>query len=125
MFVPQPTALSTRFEKAALFAVRPTGVAGWAAGGKADARAVRAISLPWTDPSVFLNVRLSRSFYLGPLLRLPRHEALAAAAGGWPEECVVVPVLIRDKPVAFFYAECVSEQGATRPDSTLVPPHSG
>ncbi|HEY6146320.1 MAG TPA: hypothetical protein VIZ69_01425, partial [Thermoanaerobaculia bacterium] len=50
------TALSTRFEKAALFAARPSGVAGWAAGGKIDARGVRAIDLPWTDPSVFLNV---------------------------------------------------------------------
>jgi hypothetical protein len=109
-------ALSTRFEKAALFAVRPTGVAGWAAGGKVDARAVRAISLPWTDPSVFLNVRLSRSFYLGPLLRLPRHEALAEAAGGWPEECVVVPVLIRDKPVAFLYAQAAPERGVTPMD---------
>jgi len=110
------TALSTRFEKAALFAVRPSGVAGWAAGGKVDARAVRAISLPWTDPSVFLNVRLSRSFYLGPLLRLPRHEALAEAGGGWPEECVVVPVLIRDKPLAFLYAEAAPERGVTPMD---------
>lgn len=109
-------ALATRFDKAALFAVRPDGVAGWAAGGKVDARAVRAIELPWTDPSVFLNVRLSRSFYLGPLLRLPRHEALAEAAGGWPEECVVVPVLIRDKPVAFLYAEAAPERGVTPMD---------
>ncbi|HEY6066751.1 MAG TPA: hypothetical protein VIY96_11375, partial [Thermoanaerobaculia bacterium] len=81
-----------------------------------DARGVRAIDLPWTDPSVFLNVRLSRSFYLGPLLRLPRHEALARAVGGWPEECVVFPVLIRDKPVAFLYAEADRERGVTPMD---------
>jgi type II secretion system (T2SS) protein E len=106
-------ALSTRFEKAALFAVRPDGVAGWAAGGNVDARGVRAISIPWTEASVFLNVRLSRSFYLGPLLRLPRHEPLAQALGQWPEECVLMPVLIREKPVAFLYAEAVPERGVT------------
>lgn len=109
-------ALSRRFERAALFAGRPDGVAGWAAAGKLDARAIRAIEFPWSDPSVFLNVRLSRSFYLGPLLRLPRHESLASAIGGWPEECVVMPVLIREKPAAFLYAEAEKDRGITPMD---------
>jgi len=113
-------ALGTRFEKAALFAARPDGVAGWSAGGKADARAVRAIAIPWTDPSLFLNVRLSRSFYLGPLLKLPRHEALARAVGGWPEECVLMPVLMREKPVAFLYAEADRERGVTPMDLVFL-----
>ena len=96
--------------------MKPAGVAGWAAGGNVDARAIRGIALPWTEPSVFLNVRLSRSFYLGPLLRLPRHEPLAQALGQWPEECVLMPVLIREKPVAFLYAEGVPERGITPMD---------
>ncbi len=101
-------ALTTRFPRGAILAARAEGVAGWAAAGvsaEIGQRRVRELEIPWSEPSVFLNVRLSRSFYLGPLLNLPRHEALAKALGGWPEECAVQPILIREKPVAFFYVE--------------------
>ena len=99
------SALARRFSRVALFAARPDAVAGWAAAGDFDSEVVRRIAIPWSDPSVFLNVRLSRSFYLGPLLQLPRHRDIAAALGGWwPEECVVQPVLMKEKPVAFLFA---------------------
>lgn len=114
-------ALAGRFPKSAVFAVRPDGVTGWAgAGPRVDAEALRALDLPWTEPSIFLNVRMSRAFYLGPLPPLPRHRAMAAALGGWPAECVVQPVLMRDKTVAFFYAECGGPQGATPADLTYA-----
>ena len=114
-------ALTRRFPKSAVFAVRPDGVTGWAGSGKrVDGEALRALELPWTEPSIFLNVRMSRSFYLGPLPPLPRHRAMAAALGGWPAECVVQPVLMRDKSVAFFYAECAGPQGATPADLTFA-----
>ncbi len=100
-------ALETRFPRVAILAARAEGVAGWAAAGAVagDHQHLRELKIPWSEPSVFLNVRLSRSFYLGPLLNLPRHEALAEALGAWPEECAVQPILIKDKPVAFFYVE--------------------
>jgi len=98
-------ALARRFPRSALFAARPDAVAGWASAGEVDFETIRKVTIPWTDPSVFLNVRLSRSFYLGPLLQLPRHRELSAALGGWwPEECVVQPVLMKEKPVAFLFA---------------------
>jgi hypothetical protein len=97
-------ALARRFPQASLFAARPDAVAGWAAAGGMDSEIVRKITIPWSDPSVFLNVRLSRSFYLGPLLQLPRHRELADALGDWPAECVVQPVLMKQKPVAFLFA---------------------
>ncbi|HXM77619.1 MAG TPA: hypothetical protein VOA00_00180 [Thermoanaerobaculia bacterium] len=98
-------ALGRRFSSAAIFAARPDSVTGWAVVGKVNGAAIRSVKIPWSEPSVFLNVRLSRSFYLGPLLKLPRHQALAAAFGSWPEECAVQPVLIREKPAAFLYVE--------------------
>jgi hypothetical protein len=114
-------ALADRFPKSAVFAVRPDGVTGWAgSGSRVDAEALRALELPWTEPSIFLNVRMSRAFYLGPLPPLPRHRAMAAALGGWPAECVVQPVLMRDKTVAFFYAECAGPHGATPADLTFA-----
>jgi len=114
-------ALRRRFARSAVFAARANGVVAWSgAGERVDVRALKALDIPWTDPSVFLNVRMSRAFYLGPLPPLPRHDALAAALGGWPAECVVQPVLMRDKTVAFLYAECAGAQGATPADLTYL-----
>ena len=110
------SSMAPRFVRSALFAARPDRVNGWAAGGALDPARVRAISIPWTEGSVFLNVRLSRSFYLGPLLKLPRHEELAEALGSWPEECVVMPILIKEKPAGFFYAEAPPDRGVTPMD---------
>jgi hypothetical protein len=104
-----------------VFVARPEGVAGWAsAGDRIDPSGVRGLEFLWSEPSIFLNIRLSRSFYLGPLPPLPRHDELAAAVGGWPAECLVQPVLMRDKTVAFFYAECPAGEGATPADLTYA-----
>jgi GAF domain-containing protein len=95
-------ALGRRFTHAAIFSSRSDGVSGWvAAGDSVDPSGVRNFSASWTEPSVFLNARLSRTFYLGPLPSFPRHDRLAAALGGWPGECVVQPVFIGERPVAF------------------------
>jgi len=110
-------ALGERFPRAALFGCKPEGVSGLAATGSGVAAArVPAIDVPWNVPSVFLNVRLSRSFYLGPLPPLPRHTPISDAMGGRAEECVVQPVWIKEKPVAFLYAEFDPERGATPMD---------
>ncbi len=115
------SALSRRFRKSAIFAVRPEGVAGWSgAGERVDVAALKKLGLPWAEPSIFLNVRMSRCFYLGPLPPLPRHRDLAASIGGWPGECLVQPVLMRDRTVAFFYAECAAAQGAAPTDLSYV-----
>ena len=107
-------ALCRRFVRCAVFIAKPKAVTGWAAGGEGvDADAVRSVEIPWDQPSVFLNVRLSRAFYLGALPPLPRHDPIARAFGGWAEECVVQPVLIKEKPVAFLYAEFPRDHGAT------------
>ncbi len=114
-------ALRRRFPTSAIFVARADGVVGLAgAGEKVDLRALRALDIPWSEPSVFLNVRLSRVFYLGPIPPLASHGALAGALGGWPAECVVQPVLMRDKTVAFLYAACSSAQGATPSDLTYI-----
>ncbi len=114
-------AMRRRFARSAVFAVRPDGITGWSgAGERVDAQALRSLEIPWNEPSIFLNVRMSRAFYLGPLAPLPRHDALAAALGGWPAECVVQPVLMREKTVAFLYAECAGTQGATPADLTYL-----
>ena len=76
-----------------------------------DSAAFRAIEIPWSEPSLFLNLRLSRILHVGPLPPLPRHGAIADALGGWPRQCLVQPVLIGDRPAAFLYAETPLEDG--------------
>jgi hypothetical protein len=110
-------ALANRFPRVALFGSKPDKIVGLAgAGVKVDAAKVVTIAIPWADPSVFLNVRLSRAFYLGPLPPLPRHRTIAAVMGKPADECVVQPVWIKDKPVAFLYAEFDPDRGATPMD---------
>jgi hypothetical protein len=111
------TALGQRFPRAAVFGSKPDRIAGLAGlGTGVDTAKVAAIEIPWADPSVFLNVRLSRAFYLGALPPLPRHGPIAEAMGKRSEECVVQPVWIKDKPVAFLYAEFDPDRGATPMD---------
>ena len=106
--------LARRFVRAAVFVSHPDLVTAWGGAGEGvSPEELRDISIPWRDPSIFLNIRLSRSFYLGPLPPLPRHESIAIAMGGWPEECLVQPIFIKERPVAFLYAEFKGEQGAT------------
>ena len=110
-------ALGRRFTRAAIFSSRSDGVAGWVADGdRVDPSGVRSFSASWTEPSVFLNARLSRTFYLGPLPFLPRHDRLAAALGGWPGECVVQPVFIGDRPVAFLLVTAARPGAVTAED---------
>jgi hypothetical protein len=111
------TALANRFPRVAVFGSKPDKIVGLAgAGAKVDAARVTKIAIPWADPSVFLNVRLSRAFYLGALPPLPRHRQIAAVMGKPAEECVVQPVWMKDKPVAFLYAEFDPDRGATPMD---------
>jgi len=110
-------ALARRFVRAAVFVSRPQAVSAWGGAGEGvSPEELRDIDIPWKDPSIFLNIRLSRSFYLGPLPPLPRHESIAIAMGGWPAECLVQPIFIKERPVAFLYAEFTGEQGATPMD---------
>jgi hypothetical protein len=110
-------ALARRFPRVAVFGSKPDRISGLAGTGKGiDASRIAAIQIPWSEPSVFLNVRLSRAFYLGALPPLHGHRPIAEAMGRWAEECVVQPVWIKDKPVAFLYAEFDTDRGATPMD---------
>ncbi len=114
-------ALAGRFPRAAIFSCRSNGVSGWAAAGEGtDPDAFRNFSVSWDEPSVFLNSRLSRSSYKGPLPSLPRHEQLAALLGGWPAECVLHPVLIGERPVAFLYGAADRPGSITEADLSYL-----
>jgi MshEN domain len=98
--------LAPRFPRVALFIARSKDVIGWSARGEGVTPArVRSISIPFWDPSIFLNVKLSRTFYLGPLPPLPKHQIIAQTLGSRPPECAVFPVVIRDRVIAYIYVD--------------------
>jgi hypothetical protein len=115
------SALVPRFPSAAVLSSRSNQVTGWAAAGnEVDPEALRSFSISLAEPSVFLNALLSRSYYLGPLPSLRCHDGLAAALGGWPGECLVQPVFLGEKPVAFLYASSSSPGSFSESDLTFV-----
>jgi MshEN domain len=98
--------LSPRYARVALFIARSKDVIGWSARGEGVSPGrVRSISIPFWDPSLFLNVKLSRTFYLGPLPPLPKHQIIAQSLGSRPPECAIFPVVIRDRVVAYIYVD--------------------
>lgn len=89
----------------ALFFGRKDDVIGWGVRGAGASRtSLKAIRIPFSEPSVFLNVRSSGSQHFGPIGDFPAHAALFEALGRRPEVAAVVPVLLKDRPVAFILA---------------------
>ena len=91
--------------------VRKDVIMGWCGGGDGvDTSAVRAISIPLAQPSVFMNLLQGQSFWLGPLPPMPRNQDLVLALGGEPpQQCLILPVTLRDKTVCFLYGDNLDE----------------
>lgn len=94
------------FPLAALFIARREDVIGWQIRSPAASRsAFKAVRVPFHEPSVFLNVRLSGAPYQGPLPDLPSHAAILEAFGRKPAHCAIFPVFLRRRIVAFLFVE--------------------
>ena len=62
--------------------------------------------IPWGEPSIFAFVKLSGSPHKGPLSRILVPPKLAALLGDKAAaSCAVFPVRIKDRLVAFLYAD--------------------
>lgn len=57
------------------------------------------------SPSIFSEVISKKSYYRGPLLKIPGNEPLISILSGTPQDCIMIPVQIRDKIVALMYAD--------------------
>ncbi|HET7452253.1 MAG TPA: hypothetical protein VFL12_05895 [Thermoanaerobaculia bacterium] len=107
----------------ALFIARKDDVIGWQVRGEGTSRsALRSLTLPFTQPSIFLNVKLSGTPYQGILPDLPAHEMLREGLGRRPGRCAVYPVLLKNRVVAFILLE-IGEDGlapTSRDDLTAL-----
>ena len=96
-----------RFPRAILLMSGQEAVQGWTARGSGLTRdRVAGIRIPWGDPSIFAFVKLSGSPHRGPLSRVLVPPKLAALLGDKAAAaCAVFPVRIRERLVAFLYAD--------------------
>jgi hypothetical protein len=90
-----------------LLVVRRNKVIGWRGDGSdIEREAVRKLTIPLDQPSVFTRVADRTSYWLGPLPRLPANQGLIRALGGIPpSESVILPIFVGAKPLGFLYGD--------------------
>ena len=96
-----------RLPRAVLLTSEKDSVRGWTARGSGLTRdQVAGIRIPWGEPSIFAFVKLSGSPHRGSLSRILVPPKLAALLGDKASACCAVyPVRIKDRLVAFLYAD--------------------
>ncbi len=96
-----------RLPRAVLLTSAQDAVLGWTAKGSGLNRdQVAGIRVQWGEPSIFAFVKLSGSPHRGPLSRILMPPKLAALLGDKASACCAVyPVRIKDRLVAFLYAD--------------------
>jgi Type II secretion system (T2SS), protein E, N-terminal domain len=96
-----------RMPRAALMTSSQDGIVGWTARGSGLTRdQIQAVRIPWGEPSIFAFIKLSGSPHKGALSRILVPPKLAALLGDKAvASCAVFPVRIKDRLVAFLYAD--------------------
>ncbi|HEY1434742.1 MAG TPA: hypothetical protein VGG65_05160 [Thermoanaerobaculia bacterium] len=96
-----------RLPRAVLLTSAQDGIHGWTARGAGLTRdQVSSIRIPWGEPSIFAFVKLSGSPHRGALSRILVPPKLAALLGDKAAaSCAVYPVRIKERLVAFLYAD--------------------
>jgi hypothetical protein len=99
------------FRRRLMLVVRKGTIMGWRGEGDGvDQGKVRAISIPLTDPSVFVGLTRGTELWLGPIPEMPRNMDLVAGLGGTsPKDCFILPVTVREKTVCFLYCDNVED----------------
>jgi hypothetical protein len=99
------------FRRRLMLVVRKGTVMGWRGEGDGvDQETVRKISIPLTDPSVFVGLTQGTELWLGPIPEMPRNMDFVAGLGGTaPKDCFILPVMVREKTVCFLYCDNVED----------------
>ena len=88
-------------QRAAIFLIKGASLAGW----KSRNLNVENKTIPITPHSVFSDVINRKNYYRGPLLRIPENEPLISVLAGTPQDCLLIPLQIREKIIALLYAD--------------------
>jgi len=99
--------LALKFPRVLLLMSAQEAVQGWTArGGRLTRSRISKVRIPWGEPSIFAFVKLSGSSHRGGLSRILMPPALTELLGEKATaSCAVYPVRIKDRLVAFLYAD--------------------
>jgi hypothetical protein len=99
--------LAQTFPRVILLTSAQESVQGWTArGGGITREAMARVRIPWGEPSIFAFVKLSGMPHKGPLSRILLPPVLTEMLGPRAvASCAVFPVRIKDRLVAFLYAD--------------------
>lgn len=97
----------SKFKRALLLSVRGDLLTGWQGMGKGvHARAVQRIGVSLREANTFKLVRDLRSHFIGPMKRTAGTDVFYQLLGGAaPTTAVVLPLLVRGKPVHLLYVD--------------------
>jgi hypothetical protein len=97
----------SKFKRALLLSVRGDLVTGWQGlGPGVHQRAVLRIGVSLREANTFKLVRDLRSHFVGPMKRTPGMAVFYSLLGGeFPTTAVVLPLLVRGKPVHLLYLD--------------------
>lgn len=99
--------LAQKFPRTLLLTSAHESVQGWTArGGGLTRESIARVRIPWGEPSIFAFVKLSGSPHKGSLSRILLPPVLTEMLG--PKavvSCAVYPVRIKDRLIAFLYAD--------------------
>ena len=87
--------------RAAIFLLKGDKLEGW----KGRGLNVENCEITIVPNSVFSDVVNRKSHYRGPLLKLPVNEPLISVLSGTPQDCLLIPIQIRDKIIALLYVD--------------------
>ncbi len=95
------------FRRRLMLVNRKGTVMGWRGDGVGvDQKRMREISIPLTDPSVFVGLTQGTELWLGPIPEMPRNMELVAGLGGAaPKDCFILPIMVREKTICFLYCD--------------------
>lgn len=87
--------------RAAVFIIKGDKATGWQSRGISFDNTELAVG----QNSVFSDVLRRKSYYRGPLLRVSDNEPLISLLAGAPQDCLVFPIMIREKIIGLLYAD--------------------
>jgi hypothetical protein len=87
--------------RAAIFTLKGGNVKGWRGRGLDVSRAEIAI----VPHSLFSDAIGRKSHYRGSLPEIPENEPLISLLSGVPQDCLLIPIMIRDKVIGLLYAD--------------------
>lgn len=87
--------------RVAVLLVKEQTLTGW----KSKGLSIEKTEISLIASSTFTDVFNRKNYYRGPLLKIPGNEPMIKVLFGTPQDCIIIPVHIRDKVIAMLYAD--------------------